>query len=474
MIKTKIIATLGPACSNTQTIRAMIDNGVDVFRLNFSHGNFEEHEKMADAFEQTRKSHHHTTAILGDLCGPKIRTGRINPETEQLNLGDKVFIVPGNEVGSAHRFCTNYQHFVRDVKVGHRIFIDDGQITLRAIEKHEDQIICEVLDGGPISSKKGINLPDTKISIPSITEKDWQWIDWAIENKLDFLAMSFVRGSEEIKQLREYLCRNNCDAKIVAKVETPQGLNHIEDIIQAADIILVARGDLGVEMDLAEVPLIQKRLTRMCRQFGKPVVVATQMLQSMITSPTATRAEVSDIANAIIDLTDAVMLSGETAIGAYPVKAAQTIQRIARVTEAWLDRANPVRQKTIATEENLLIAAMASGVAQIVEQIDAKLVAVWSQDGTSAGLLSKERIDVPILALSSNQRNCYQMCLHYGVIPRCRPTPENIEDFAHLADKLILDSKWANPGDTIVLVGGQSLGNVGTTSTILVHTIQPQ
>ncbi|TFG50694.1 MAG: pyruvate kinase [Candidatus Brocadiia bacterium] len=472
MIKTKIIATLGPACANTDTIRSMIDNGVDVFRLNFSHGTTQEHQKMFEAFEEARKSHHHTTAILGDLCGPKIRTGLIFPEGERIKAGERISIVEGNKTGTARRFCSNYEKFIADVNIGNRVFIDDGQISLVAVEKRQGELICEVVSGGQLFSQKGINLPDTKISIPSITEKDWQWVDWAIEKKLDFIALSFVRGPEEIIRLREYLRSHGSDARIVAKIETPQGLEHIEKIIRASDIILVARGDLGVEMDLAEVPLIQKRLTRLCRQFGKPVVVATQMLQSMITSPTPTRAEVSDIANAIIDLTDAVMLSVEPAIGSYPVKAAETIQRIARVTEAWLDRAKAVYQRTITTQENKLIAAMASSVAQIVEQIDAKFTAVWSQDGTSAGFLSKARIDVPILALSSNQRTCRQMCLHYGVIPRCQTVPENIESFAKLADKLILASNWAKSGDKIVLVGGQSLGDAGTTSTILVHTIQ--
>ena len=472
MIKTKIIATLGPSCAEAGILDAMIDNGVDVFRLNFSHGTLDEHDKLLETVNAARSRHHQMTAVLGDLCGPKIRTGRIEPEGQMLYAGDKVSIVPGNQVGTAHRFGTNYEHFNQDVEIGHRIFIDDGQITLNVVGRNDEELVCEVVDGGPLSSRKGINLPDTRIRIPSITEFDWGCIDWAIKRNLDFLALSFVRSADEINQLKEYIRNARMDIKVIAKIETPQALAHLEPIVIASDAVLVARGDLGVEMDLAEVPLIQKRITKMCRDYGKPVIVATQMLQSMIQSPTATRAEVSDVANAIMDFTDAVMLSGETAVGKYPVKAAQTIERIARVTEAYLDKQyTVVHPKSITTDDLLLTAAMARSVGQLVEDIDAKLVAVWSQSGSSARFLSKARIDVPILAFSSDERSCRQMCLHYGVIPCCRPIPEDIRQFTSLVDKLIIENKWAQPGDRIVLVAGRPLSAAGTTNSIHVHNI---
>ena len=472
MIKTKIIATLGPSCAEAGILDAMIDNGVDVFRLNFSHGTLDQHDKLLETLNAARSRHHQMTAVLGDLCGPKIRTGRIEPEGQMLYAGDKVSIVPGNQVGTAHRFGTNYEHFNQDVEIGHRIFIDDGQITLNVVGRNDEELVCEVVDGGPLSSRKGINLPDTRIRIPSITEFDWGCIDWAIKRNLDFLALSFVRSADEINQLKEYIRNARMDIKVIAKIETPQALAHLEPIVIASDAVLVARGDLGVEMDLAEVPLIQKRITKMCRDYGKPVIVATQMLQSMIQSPTATRAEVSDVANAIMDFTDAVMLSGETAVGKYPVKAAQTIERIARVTEAYLDRQyTVVHPKSITTDELLLTAAMARSVGQLVEDIDAKLVAVWSQSGSSARFLSKARIDVPILALSSDERSCRQMCLHYGVIPCCQSIPEDIRHFTYLVDKLIVENKWAQAGDRIVLVAGRPLSAAGTTNSIHVHNI---
>jgi pyruvate kinase len=450
----------------------MIDNGVDVFRLNFSHGTLDEHDKLLETLNAVRCRHHQMTAVLGDLCGPKIRTSRIEPQGQMLYAGDKVSIVTGNQIGTAHCFGTNYEHFNKEVEIGHRIFIDDGQITLKVIGRDGEELVCEVIVGGPLYSRKGINLPDTQIRIPSITEFDWECIDWAIERNLDFLALSFVRSADEMNQLKEYIRKASADIKIIAKIETPQALTHLEPIVNASDAVLVARGDLGVEVDLAELPLIQKRITKICRDYGKPVIVATQMLQSMIQSPTATRAEVSDVANAIMDYTDAVLLSGETAIGKYPVKAAQTIERIARVTEAYLDNQyTVVHPKSTTTRELALTAAMARSVGQLVEDIDAKLVAVWSQSGSSARFLSKARIDVPILALSSDERSCRQMCLHYGVIPCCQPIPEDVKQFTRLVDKLVLENNWAQAGGKIILVAGQPLGAAGTTNSIHVHNV---
>jgi pyruvate kinase len=472
MIKTKIIATLGPSSSEAGIIEALIDNGVDVFRLNFSHGTLDEHGKLLETVNIVRSGRNQMTAVLGDLCGPKIRTGRIEPEGQMLKAGDKVGITTGNQAGTAHNFGTNYEYFNQDVQIGHRIFIDDGQITLNVVSRDGEDLVCEVVDGGPLYSHKGINLPDTMIRKPSITEFDWECVNWAIERDLDFLALSFVRSADEINQLKDHIRSAGADIKVVSKVETPQALAHLESIVNASDAVLVARGDLGVEMDLAEVPLIQKQITKMCRDYGKPVIVATQMLQSMIENPTATRAEVSDVANAIMDFTDAVMLSGETAVGKYPVKAVQTMERIARVTEAYLDEQYTIHQRSMITGELALTAAIARCVAQLVEDIDVKLVAVWSQSGSSARLLSKARVDVPILALSSDEKSCRQMCLHYGVIPCCRPIPEGDERFTSLVDRLVIENKWVNAGDRIVLVAGQPLGAAGTTSSIHIHNVK--
>ncbi|MHC4265824.1 MAG: pyruvate kinase [Planctomycetota bacterium] len=471
MIKTKIIATLGPACSRSETIKAMIDNGVDLFRLNFSHGSTEQHQQFLSAFLEARAGHHHTIALIGDLCGPKIRAGKIKDEGRILDPDEEVIIEPGIETGTETHFSTNYENFADDVKVGDRVFVDDGQIELIITKKTENKIICKVIIGGPLFSRKGINLPDSTISTPSITEYDFKCAKWAVKNKLDFLALSFVRSADDIKSLKNYLLNEKSDIKVISKIEKPQALDELENIIKASDAVLIARGDLGVEMDLAQVPVIQKRITNLCRLFGKPVIVATQMLQSMIENPNPTRAEVSDVANAIMDFTDAVMLSGETAVGRYPLQAAKTIQRIAAVTENYIEQTHITHLKTTTPDDLIQTAAMARSVAQIIEDTDIKLVAAWSETGSTARLLSKNRIDVPILAFSSSERACFHMCLHYGVIPRCQPRPENIEEFTKLAQKIILERKWANPSDKIIIVSGEHLGAAGTTNTILIHTL---
>ncbi len=471
MIKTKIIATLGPCCNTADTIRSMVDCGVDVFRLNFSHGTLEKHAELLEQFNTARERHHHTTAVLGDLCGPKIRLGHIDSPGRKIEVGEEITIISGQFKPEAPLIGTTYENFARDVKDGDRILIDDGQIILRALRHEDNKVVCLVEVPGTLKIRKGINLPDSTVSAPSITDNDWQCVDWAIQNNFDFLALSFVRSGDEIRQLKSHIERVGSDIKVIAKIETAAALENLEDIAKASDIILVARGDLGVEVDIARVPLIQKHITHLCRKLGKPVIVATQMLQSMIESPTPTRAEVSDVANAIMDFADAVMLSGETAVGKYPVEAARTICRIAEVTEAYLEEGNVVYPKIDTGQELQLSAAIAHSVAQMTEDIDVRIVAVWSQSGSTARLLSKARIDVPILAFSSNERVCRQMCLHYGVIPRCREIPQDTQEFIHLTDKLILERRWHKPGDKIVLLTGEPIGAADATSAVIVHKL---
>jgi len=471
MIKTKIIATLGPACARPEIIGAFIDSGVDVFRLNFSHGTLDEHGEGLEMINAARSAHRHTTAVMGDLCGPKIRTAMIEPAGATLSKGDRVVIVRGSDAGTAMRFGTNYEDFVGDVQMGHRIFIDDGQIELVATGCNENEVVCEVIAGGMLKSRKGINLPDTQVSIASITDRDWECVGWAIEHDMDFLALSFVRSAEDVASLREYIQKAGSEIEVVAKIETPHAVADLERIVDAADAVLVARGDLGVEMELAQVPLVQKRITAMCRDRGKPAIVATQMLQSMIGSPVPTRAEVSDVANAIMDVTDAVMLSGETAVGSFPLQAVKAISRTAAVTEEYLDKNYDVHPKSAAPPELALTATIAHSVAEIVDDIDASLVAVWSESGSTARLLSKARIDVPVLAFSSEARACRQMCLHYGVIPRCRDIPGDFEQFVGMVETLALERKWCEAGDKVVLVAAQQIGTPGATNALLVHTL---
>ncbi len=471
MPKTKIVATLGPACSDAAAILSLIERGVDIFRINFSQGSLDQHIVYLDALNQARQQTDHMVALMGDLCGPKIRTGRMTPDAQTVKPGEFVTIEAGFEQGNVHHFDTNYEHFVTDVRKGHRVFIDDGKVSLKVIQQDERKVVCEVVLGGVLKSRKGINLPDTRVSAPSITDYDWQCARWAVTHDLDFLALSFVRSADDINALREFLNKADSEIRIVAKLETPQAIENQEAIILASDAALVARGDLGVEMDLASVPLMQKSITQFCRDRGKPVIVATHMLQSMIDSPTATRAEVSDIANAIMDFTDAVLLSGETAIGQYPDRAIDMINSIASVTEVHLDRT--VNDHPNGTSDRVFsqTAIMAGCAGQIVDEIQAKLVVVWSQGGWTAQCLGKTRVDVPILALSSNRRACRQMCLNYGVIPSCHAMPDTIEQFTQLVDSMVKDRGLAQAGDKIVLVTGQPLGGEGTVNAIVIHVV---
>jgi pyruvate kinase len=483
MIKTKIIATLGPATTHTENIKALIDSGVNVFRLNFSHGSLEEHADVLDTINKLRSESSHTLAVMGDLCGPKIRTSQIEhsqkssyegPERRGnpgLKKGDEVVIVPNMETGTINRFGTNYEHFNRDIQPGDRVLIDDGQIELRVIDKDDNQTTCTVIVGGFIQSHKGINLPDTKVSTPSITERDWECAAWAVEHQLDYLALSFVRSAEEINHLKKYLRDQGSPIKIISKIEKPEAIENLESIVHVSDAVLVARGDLGVEMDLAQVPLIQKQITKMCRRLGKPVIVATQMLQSMIEAPVPTRAEVSDVANAIMDFADAVMLSGETAVGKYPIEAVRTIKQIAHNTEAFMDEHCSPRPQ-IETDDALAITAtLARSVAQMLDEVNARLVVTWSQTGGTARLLSKSRIDAPIIAFSSDELFCRQMSLHYGVIPIYAELPADTQDFIRRAEETILAKKWAERFDRIIVLPGAALADPPTSHTIMLHTI---
>lgn len=471
IIKTKIVATMGPACQDAAVIEALIQSGVTIFRLNFSHGTLDDHHALLTTLNEVRRRYPQTTAVMGDLCGPKIRTSVIQPEGEPLTPGQDVVILSGNQPGTTHCFGTSYERFIQDVHPGHRVMIDDGNIALQIVSRESDRLLARVIQGGPMHSRKGINLPDSQVSIPSVTAKDWECAAWALAHGLHYLALSFVRTADDVREVKEYLRRHNSDIKVIAKIEKPQAINQLEAIIKASDALLIARGDMGVEMDLAQVPLLQKRITRLCRQHGRPVIVATQMLQSMIEQASPTRAEVSDVANAILDLTDAVMLSGETSVGKYPVEAARWMQRVAKNTEAYLDGYRGPRSRYYAAEEFRLTAVLARSVAEIVDEHGAKLVVAWSESGSTARLLSKARIDVPIIALSSNPRMCEQMNLDYGVIPICEPIPANIQDFAARAEAVARQRGWAQTGDQIVLMSGSTLGAQGTTNTIMVHTV---
>ncbi len=470
MIKTKIVATLGPASSSELMIKALMKAGVGVFRLNFSHGTLEEHSQTLAAINKMRSENASNVAVMGDLCGPKIRTSPIRKEMNVV-AGEVVIIEPGKAEGTSRHFGTNYASLAKEIESGHRIMIDDGQIILKVRDVKGSQVLCEVVIGGIIKSRKGMSLPDTPVSVPAITKYDWKCADWAIESELDYLALSFVRKPDEVRQLIEHIAKKESAINIIPKIEKPEAVRQIEDIVRISDAILVARGDMGVEMDLADVPLTQKKITALCRKYGKPVIVATQMLQSMIEVPTPTRAEVSDVANAIIDATDAVMLSGETAIGKYPLDSVRTMRSIARKTEAFCDAHVEIRPPMITEKELEVMSLMARNTAAMIDEMPVKLVVNWSEGGTSARVLSKARMDVPIVAMSSNEKICRQMSLFYGVIPIRHDKPADLHGFVQLTDELLKQRGWAVPGDQIILLPGKGLMGEGIQHTMLLHTV---
>lgn len=393
-----------------------------------------------------------------------------------------------------------FQDFISEARAGHRILLDDGALELRVVEQLQltkgSALVCDVVVGGLLKSNKGVNFPDTELTVPAMTEHDYRCVDFAVEHGFDFLALSFVRTAKDIRELKDYLrklgarpARHQTSGKsrrsfsdfgsewrafipVIAKIEKPQALQNLEAIVTEADTIMVARGDLGVEMDAAHVPVLQKKIIATCHDFGKPVIVATQMLQSMIDAPVPTRAEVSDVANAIFDGADAVMLSGETAVGKFPVKAVQMMRRIARRTNAHL-RSLPKSTSTPANarESRFRTAALAHGVKVVVRDLNAELVVMWSQLGGGASYLSQMRMTVPIIAFSSSPEALRRMSVMFGVTPLLMESPKDSNDFLRKVDQLLLERGWVREDDVLVMVAGQPFGRPGVTNTLRIHHV---
>jgi len=471
MIRTKIVATLGPATDSEETIGQLLEAGVDVFRLNFSHGTLEQHARTLDRIRRACRQRGSLAAVMGDLCGPKIRVDPVEDDAFDIAVGDRIQIVGGHLVGNAQRFSTNRPELIHELKVGHRILIDDGMICLRVAEAHDDALSCVCEVGGTIRTRKGLNMPDSHLAMSAITDKDREDFAWALEHGLDYVALSFVRSAGDLRELGELMPLGSGGCPIVAKIETVAAISHLDEIIEAADVVLVARGDLGVEMDLAEVPLLQKRIVRKCQQAGKPAIVATQMLQSMVGAPTATRAEVSDVANAILDGCDCVMLSAETSVGAYPVQSVRMMNRIAEQTEAYLNRQSAAARVDASRTMRRITTAVAHGANLLARELEAKLVGVWTQTGNTARLLSKTRLNVPVVGLSPDETVCRRMSLYYGVIPMRRKRQAEMPAMLGELDRVLLEQHFARPGDLIVVIAGTRLEHDGATNSLLMHLV---
>jgi len=485
-IFTKIIATVGPATGSVEVLVRLIEEGARVFRINFSHGAMEDFDRLLEAVRAAEAQTGQPVAVLGDLCGPKIRLGQVAGEGIGLEVGQRVHFQRDSIIAEARgdgpvTFSTNWPTLVDEVQPGQRMLIDDGAVRMLVIEVIGEglarQVVCSVTHGGRVSTRKGVNLPDTDIQAPSLTDYDRQCCDWAVRRELDYLALSFVRRAADVQGLTAYLKTRarpgEMTIPIITKIEKPQALDDLEAIVHVSDAVMVARGDLGVEMDLAQVPVIQKLIVSLCRDYGTPVIVATQMLQSMMNEPAPTRAEVSDVANAIFDGADAVMLSGETAVGRFAVQTVHTMAHIAAATEAHMRQSeeawdHPPRKLR---ETRYRTAALAHGVSVVVRDLDAKLVITWSQLAGGARYLSQNRLHVPIIAASSSPAAMRRMGLLFGVYPIAMQPPAHSENFVTMMDRIILERGWAQRGDAIVFVKGEPLGISGVTNKLRIHYV---
>ncbi len=482
-VLTKIIATIGSpgtSSANVETLTRLIHAGASVFRLNFSHGELSEHKKTLALIRQVEQETGQPIGVLGDLSGPKIRVGKVVDGGIEVEAGEDIIFQREEIFADGPRFSTTLETLIDDIEVGQKLLINDGAIRTLVVEKDSEagEITCRVVTGGIISTRKGINLPNTALSVEAITPRDWECVDWAIENKLDFLALSFVRSADEVERLKNKvveLCHalNRRPLPIVSKIEKPEALDNIHGILTASDVIMIARGDLGVEMDLAEVPVIQKSLIELARQYAKPTVVATQMLESMIENASPTRAEASDVANAILDQAGCLMLSGETAVGKHPIVTVDTMRRIATRTDFYLnERTDRFPSSFCRFKTDHWTDGLASGARQVVKDVDAKLIVAWSQSGRAAMYLSETRIPVPILACSDEMDTVRRITILRGVLPvYWREQPDSLDTFTRDMDAHILKQGWANVGDIVLFVAGSPIGLGGATNSLAVHTL---
>ncbi len=467
MPNTKIVATLGPASDAPQTLRDLIAAGVDVFRLNASHGEWADHAQRITNVRAAAQACGKHIGILLDLQGPKIRLGRFEGGSCVLRTGQKFVITTETMMGTAERASTGYREFAKDVKAGDRVLLADGSVELRALKSDGREVDLEVVMGGAIGNNKGINLPGVRVSAPSITDRDLENLDHGLAAGVDMIAQSFVRTASDVRQLRRHIGSRHIP--IIAKIEKPEAYENIQSILETAEGVMVARGDLGVEISLERVPPMQKSIIRRARREGNFVITATQMLESMIENPTPTRAEVSDVANAIYDGTDAVMLSAETSVGKFPVQTVQYMTRIAHEAERSINKRgfqDPVQHTEPTTAQvvadSAYHAARAARVAAVV---------VFTSSGSSARLISRYRPPVPIYAVTPSDEAARRLSVCYGVNPVLAPHVASTDEMLAQMDRLLIDRKLLNVGDTVVFVAGQPVGHAGTTNLMKVHRV---
>jgi len=468
--KTKIVCTLGPSTESPEALAQLVNAGMDVARLNFSHGDHEGHGKMLQTLRGVCNSTGKEVGILQDLGGPKIRLGKLLVGERHLEPGERVVLRPVSAEDPAD-LPVNYPYLLEDVAVGDPILLADGLVLLKATYKDGAGIVCDVLVGGDIHSHKGVNLPSSKLRVPSFTEKDRRDLEFGLGQGVDFVALSFVRHESDINPVREMIARSESKPLVIAKIEKPQAIERFDKILSAVDGVMVARGDLGVEMPLEEVPIIQKRIIRLTRQAGKPVITATQMLRSMIDSPRPTRAEATDVTNAILDGTDAVMLSEETAIGQYPVTAVRMLDRISRATERHLHAQSSIME--FDSEHTAVTASAISRSACILaEDLGASAIVAVTGSGSTARMVARFRPASPVLGLTPSRGTQRGLSLSWGVVPALVPPFIETDDVFATAAAWSREHGMASPGDRLVVTAGTPLGTPGTTNLVKVIEIE--
>jgi len=449
--RTKVIATVGPASNSEEMLDKLIKSGVNLFRINFSHGNSEEHYEVVEKIRRLSRKNNKVIGILGDLCGPKIRVGDIVGGGIMLKDNQSITITTKDVVGDDKVISVSYKNLVKDVKIHDRIFFDDGRIELRVVLKVGSNIMAKVIKGGFLKKNKGVNFPDTKLNVPSLTEKDKSDVKNCIKWKLDYIALSFVRTGNDIEILKEILKKSRCYIPIIAKIEKPEAITNINDILEKSDGIMIARGDLGVEMKAQQVPILQNKLIEKANKSGKPVIVATQMLESMIENNRPTRAEVTDVANACMLGADAVMLSGETAVGNYPIESVCVMDSILRETESYQFFSLKEFRSYKSVNDNTLQQTISRVISDISKSLAIRSIIVKTNSGYTARMLSTSRPSAPIIAFTWEESVLRQMVLLWGVYPYLL-TNKDDDTYIKSGEKILLDLKLAKSGDYMVIL----------------------
>jgi pyruvate kinase len=467
MRRAKIVATLGPATASYENIRAIIEAGVNVARMNLSHGSYDVHEEVYRNVRQAAADTQQSVAVLVDLQGPKIRLGKFAHGPHELAQGD-IFTITTEDVAGTKDLCgTTYGGLPQDVSPGDFLLIDDGKVKVKVLDTDGVRVRTEVVVAGPVSNNKGINLPGVAVNVPALSEKDEDDLRWGLKLGADYIALSFVRNASDVNRVHEIMREEGRTVPVIAKIEKPQAVDALEGIIEAFDGIMVARGDLGVELPLEAVPIVQKHAVELARRMAKPVIVATQMLESMISSPIPTRAETSDVANAVLDGADAVMLSGETSVGEYPVITVATMARIITSTEDHgLERIPPLGTKPRTQGGAITLAA-----AEVADFVDAKFVCVFTESGDSARRMSRLRFRIPMKAFTPDAVIARRMSLTWGIEAFLVDRVTHTDAMYRQVDEVLLERGLAEVGDTVVVISGSPPGISGSTNDLRVHTV---